>query len=276
MPGRAAHLTRFGRIGLWLEPPEAGARVATGLLDHAAGAVAAAERAGIGSLWVSESPEPVGSATPYEAYSLLGALAVRSERVHLGVVADGTERRAPSILAKIVTGVDVLSHGRGVLALDGDCDSAGDAERLSEALTVCRAVLEDEHPTFAGRIYSIRDAVNRPTPAQVGGVPVVVHLHGEGPGRGPLLDVAGRLADAVVVDGGTDGIADVCRTVADRGAGSRSDRPVEVLGRIGTRSAAGGLAAAVAGIRSTGATGCLVGLPFPWDPGAVADLASLW
>jgi alkanesulfonate monooxygenase SsuD/methylene tetrahydromethanopterin reductase-like flavin-dependent oxidoreductase (luciferase family) len=246
------------------------------VLELAAAAVSAAERTGIDSLWVSESPEPVGSATPYEPYSLLGALAVRSDRVHLGVVADGTERRPPSILAKIVTGVDVISHGRGVLALDGDATSEADAERLSEALTVCRSVLVDEHPTYAGRIYSIEDAVNRPAPVQDGGVPVVVHLHGEGPGRAALLDVAARLADAVVVDGGADGAAEACRAVGARGDGSRPDGPVQVLGRVRAGSATDGSAAAVAGIRRAGATGCLVGLPFPWDPGAVAGLASTW
>ena len=112
MSRRAPHPDRFGGIGLWLQPPEeAGHAEAGGLLEAAAAAVGVAERAGIGSVWVSESPAPVGAATPFEAYSLLGALAVRSDRVRLGTVADGAERRAPSILAKIVTGVDVISTG---------------------------------------------------------------------------------------------------------------------------------------------------------------------
>jgi alkanesulfonate monooxygenase SsuD/methylene tetrahydromethanopterin reductase-like flavin-dependent oxidoreductase (luciferase family) len=271
-------------MGLWLEPPEGASAPATDVLERAAGAVAAAERAGIGSVWVSSSPRPVGPDTPYEAYSLLGALAVRSERVHLGAVADAAERRAPSILAKIVTGIDVLSHGRGVLALDGDGTSDHDGQRLTEALTVCRSVLEDEHPTFSGRIYSIQDAVNRPAPVQTGGVPVVVHLWGDGPGRDALLEVAARLADAVVVDGGADGVLDACRVVEARGGGRRPVGRCAVLGRIGAGSGtdepatatATATVAAVAGIRSAGAAGCLVGLPFPWVPGAVAGLASLW
>ncbi len=269
------HPRGLGGIGLWLEPPEEGAT--SGVLARAAGAAATADRAGIGSLWVSESGHPAGAATPYEAYSLLGALAVRSDRVRLGVVADGTERRAPSILAKIVTGVDVISHGRGVLALDGDCGNESDAERLFEALTVCRAVLVDEHPTYAGRIYSVDDAVNRPAPVQTGGVPIVVVLHGDGAGRMPLLDVAARLADAVVVDGGADGVRDAVRAVSIRAdAGEASNGTVAVLGRLGRDSAAGGLGDAVAGVRSAGATGCLVGLPFPWDPAAAEGLASTW
>jgi len=275
MPGHAAHLGRFGRIGLWLESPHGPSAATTGVLDRASDVVAAAERAGVASVWVSSSSEPAGPTTPYEEYSLLGALAVRSDQVHLGVVADGSERRAPSILAKIVTGIDVLSHGRGILSLDGDGTADSDGQRLSDALTVCRSVLEDEHPTFSGRIYSIQDAVNRPAPVQAGGVPVVVHVHGDGPSRAALLDVAARLADAVVVDGGADGVLDACRVVAQPGRDPRSGGPCAVFGRIGTGSEADG-PAAVVGIRSAGATGCLVGIPYPWDPGAVAGVASLW
>jgi len=152
-----------------------------------------------------------------------------------------------------------------------------DAERLSEALTVCRSVLVDEHPTFAGRIYSVDDAVNRPAPVQAGGVPLVVFLHGDGPGWAPLLDVAARLADAVVVDGGADAVAEVRRTVgirADRG--DRPDGSVEVLARIDSDGGEPGAADAVAGVQAAGADGCLVGIPYPWDPTAVEPLATTW
>ncbi len=279
MTASPATPARFGGVGLWLEPPAAGT---LGVLDRAADASAACERAGLGSLWVSESPGPPGAGTLYEAYSLLGALAVRSERVRLGVVAEGTERRAPSILAKIVTGVDVISHGRGVLALDGDCTTGSDAERLSEALIVSRAVLVDELPTYAGRIYSVDGAVNRPAPVQSGGVPIVVFLHGSGPGRGAMFDVAARTADAVVVDGGADGVRDACRYLGDR-AGERSEPlgPLEVLGR--TEAGADGSGAIgrptadeVGAIRRAGATGCLVGLPYPWDPEPIAAASATW
>jgi len=247
------------------------------VLERAATAAAACERAGLGSLWVSESPGPAGVGTPYEAYSLVGALAVRSTDLHLGVVADGSERRAPSILAKIVTGVDVISHGRGVLALDGDCVTGTDAERLSEALIVSRAVLVDEHPTYAGRIYSVDGAVNRPAPVQAGGVPIVVFLHGRGPGLGTLLDVAARSADVVVVDGGSEGVDDVRRRLAER-VGDRPDPlgPLGILGRIGPGAVGPGAHRQVAAIGSAGATGCLVGVPYPWDPDLVEGLSTAW
>lgn len=265
---------RLGGVGLWLAPPPAGV---PDVLERAATAAVACDRAGLGSLWVSESPPPAGAGTSYEAYSLLGALAVRSVKVRLGVVAEGSERRAPSILTKIVTGVDVISHGRGILALDGDCNNGADAERLSEALIVSRAVLVDEYPTYSGRIYSVDGAVNRPAPVQDGGVPIVVFLHGRGPGLGALLDVAARSADAVVVDGGAHGVHDVRRRLADR-VGDRPDPlgPLEVLGRIGPDADNPGADAQVAAIRSAGATGCLVGLSYPWPPELVEAASTTW
>jgi alkanesulfonate monooxygenase SsuD/methylene tetrahydromethanopterin reductase-like flavin-dependent oxidoreductase (luciferase family) len=275
---RATAAPRFAGIGLWLEPPpEDPGAPGPGLLDQAAEAAGAADRAGVGTLWVGESAGPAGLGTPYEAYSLLGALGVRSNRLRLGVVAAAGERRPPSILAKIVTGVDVISHGRAVLALDGDCGVAADAERLSEALTVVRSVLADDHPTFAGRIYSIDDAVNRPAPVQPGGVPVVVFLHGSGPGTAPLLDVAARLADAVVVDGRGATVEAACRAVSTRAdADDRPGGPVEVLGRLGAGLTPDTVGTSVAAVRDAGATGCVVGLAHPWDPGWVEGLARSW
>jgi alkanesulfonate monooxygenase SsuD/methylene tetrahydromethanopterin reductase-like flavin-dependent oxidoreductase (luciferase family) len=276
MAARVPGPVRFAGIGVWLRPPTADTDVSD-LLDRAAAVAGAPGQAGFGSLWVSESTGTSGIRTAYEAYSLLGALAVRTDGIRLGVVADGDERRAPSILAKIVTSVDVISHGRAVLSLDGDCASGPDAERLFEALTVCRSVLEDVLPTYAGRIYSVDAAINRPAPVQAGGVPVVVFLHGSGPARAPLLETAARLADAVVVDGGADGVREACRVVESQTAvATTRGTAVEVLGRIDDPTVGALTADRVAQLRSAGATGCLVGIPFPWSPATVAGVLSPW
>ena len=116
----AAH--RLTGIGCWLADPGP-RRSGEDLLARAVAVAVAAERAGATSLWVVEPSAGPPGAVPYEAYSLLGALAVRTGAIHLGVVADRGQRRPPSILAKIVTGVDVLAHGRAVLSLDGDRSS---------------------------------------------------------------------------------------------------------------------------------------------------------
>jgi len=142
---------RLCGLGLWLDAPRPRG-MDDDVLEQAAAAAGAAERTGLTSVWVVETRAEPPDAVPYEAFSLLGALATRTEAVHLALVADGGQRRVPSLLAKLVSTVDVLSHGRAVLSLDGDRSLPADIHRLGEALDVARAVLEDEHPTVDGRM----------------------------------------------------------------------------------------------------------------------------
>ena len=246
---------------------------AVDVLAGALTAVDAGMAAGCSSVWVGEPSADPPDRVAYEAYSLLGALAARTGSIHLGVSADGEQRRVPSMLAKIVTAVDVLSHGRAAMSLDGDAARDGDADRLDEALAVARAVLEDDHPTFDGRIYHVDDAVNRPAPVQAGGVPLVVFVQGRGPGLVGLLEVCARAADAVVVHGGPDGVRDALGVLGGAvPARHREGARTRVLARV---SAGPGVTGKLAAVRSAGADGCLVEVPAPWDAAGLrsADLA---
>jgi len=257
-------------LGLWL-PAAGNGRTGAGFLEWAASVASAAEETGFDSVWLSESSSGAPGRVAHEGYSLLGALAVRSGRVHLGVVPTAAECRPPSILAKIVTGIDVISHGRAVLSLDDGSSGGWGPERLTEALEVCRSVLEDERPTFTGRCYSLDGAVNRPAPVQQGGIPVVVFVRGSGPGRTGVLEVAARCADAVVVDGGGGGVREAVATlgaVADASGRSRTS----VCGTFTVSADPAALAdaaAELAEMRSAGASGCLVSVTGPCDPAAV-------
>src|SRR3954465_4806878 len=53
----------------------------------------------------------------FEGYTLLSALAARTERVLLGTLVTGVTYRNPAILAKIVTTLDVISRGRAMLGI---------------------------------------------------------------------------------------------------------------------------------------------------------------
>jgi alkanesulfonate monooxygenase SsuD/methylene tetrahydromethanopterin reductase-like flavin-dependent oxidoreductase (luciferase family) len=257
--------------GLVLEPP-VGRDPGADVLGAALAAADLVAARGWGSLWVGEPTVEPPARVPYEPYSLLGALAARSSGVDLGVAAGRDRRRAPSILAKLVTAVDVVSHGRGVLGLDGDPDRPADADRLAEALEVARAVLEDDRPTFAGRIYHVDGAVNRPAPVRPGGVPLVVFLPGAGPGLTGLVAVCDRSADAVVVGGGPEVVAGVSALLGTAGPARsrRGDRPA-LLALVGGDAATG----AVADLRGAGADGCLVGVPAPWGEAALSRAGHL-
>ncbi len=243
------------------------------MLGWSTAAARAAEAAGYTSLWAVETSAQAPEAVPYEAFSLLGALGVRTDVLHVGVVADAGQRRAPSILAKIVTGIDVISHGRAVLSVDGDLSDPADAGRLAEALAVVRAVLEDGHPTVVGRIYSVTDAVNQPSPVQVDGVPLVVFLHGHG-AVDAVLEVCARAADAVVVAGGVGAVGDVVAWLEGRdGPRDRPGDRVAVLARLGDRETSPD---AVRALRDAGADGCLVDLEPPWSAERVEGLGLTW
>ena len=163
----------------------AGGTDATMFDDVCAHAVAA-EASGFDSVWVMDHfwqlPALGGPDEPIlEAYTLLGALAARTERVQLGTLVTGVTYRNPALLAKIVTTLDVISKGRAVLGIgaawyepehDGlgfDFPGTGERmDRLEEAVQICRALFREEHPTFDGRYYRIEQAANVPRPLQPG------------------------------------------------------------------------------------------------------------
>ena len=265
---------RLRGLGLCLEHAEPRRRGAD-VLGRATAVAKAAEQSGFATLWVTETSAEPPERVPYEAFSLLGALAVPTETIHLGAVADGGQRRAPSILAKIVTGIDVISHGRAVLSLDGDRSEPADATRLREALEVARAVLDDEHPTVKGRIYSVTDAVNRPVPVQADGVPLVVFLHGEGRGEA-VLEVCAESADVVVARGGAAAVGDTV-SFLEGWTGSRH-RPGDRAAVLGWVDAEGDVrpAATVSAVRDAGADGCLVAMAAPWSDEQVRGLQVDW
>ncbi len=157
----------------------------------------AAEDGGFASVWVMDHfwqlPALGGPDEPIlEAYTLLGALAARTDRVQLGTLVTGVTYRNPALLAKMITTLDVISHGRAILGIgaawyepehDGfgfDFPGAGERlARLEEAVQICRALLRDERPTFKGRYYRTDDARNVPKPLQPGGPPIMIGGGGE-------------------------------------------------------------------------------------------------
>ena len=189
-----APMTSFGyQIPGFRHADQSDAEMFDSTLAHAQ----AAERGGFASVWVMDHfwqlPALGGPDEPIlEAYTLLGALAARTERVQLGTLVTGVTYRNPALLAKMITTLDVISHGRAILGIgaawyEPEHDGFGfefppDRERLAmleEAVQICRALLRDERPTFEGRFYSTVDARNVPKPLQPGGPPIMIGGSGE-------------------------------------------------------------------------------------------------
>jgi F420-dependent oxidoreductase-like protein len=153
-----------------------------------------------------------GPASPmFEAYTVLGALAQVTTNATLFSLVSPVTLRAPGLLAKAVTTLDVISGGRAVLGVGAGWDVAeheayglefpglGERfDRLDEELAICRSLFTTEQTTFTGKFYAAKDAYNSPRPVR-GSIPVLV----AGGGEKRTLDLAARYADACNVFAGT-------------------------------------------------------------------------
>jgi F420-dependent oxidoreductase-like protein len=151
-----------------------------------------AEAAGYDSVFVMDHFYQLpGLGTPdqpmLEAYTALGGLATATERVQLGTLVTGNTYRNPTLLAKAITTLDVISQGRSILGigtgwfelehqqLGYDFGTFTDRfNRLDEALQIILPMLEGERPTFSGKYYRTEEALANPRfrdhiPLMIGG-----------------------------------------------------------------------------------------------------------
>ena len=125
-----------------------------------------------------------------ECYTLLAALAQHTSRARLSALVTGNTYRNPTLLAKTVTALDVVSEGRAQLGIGAgwfelEHDALGYEfgtftdrfEKLEEALVIVLGMLRSERPSLDGKWYRVDDAINSPAP--LGRVPVMIGGGGE-------------------------------------------------------------------------------------------------
>lgn len=138
-----------------------------------------------------------------EGYTALGFLAAVTERVQLGLLVTGVTYRHPGLLAKIVTTVDVLSHGRAFLGIGAGWyerehrglgvpfpPAVERLERLEETIRICRQMWSDDDGPFRGRHYELEETLCNPQPPHR--VPLLIG----GSGERRTLRLVARYADA--------------------------------------------------------------------------------
>jgi F420-dependent oxidoreductase-like protein len=122
-----------------------------------------------------------------EAYTALGALATATENVLLGTLVTGNTYRNPTLLAKIITTLDVASQGRAVLGIGTGWFELEHTQlgyefgtfterfaKLDEALAILLPMIAGERVSFSGEYYRTEQAMAEPRfrdhiPLMIGG-----------------------------------------------------------------------------------------------------------
>ena len=115
-----------------------------------------------------------------EAYTTLGFLAARSQRVRLGTMVTAVTFRPPALLVKAVTTLDVLSGGRAWLGIGAgyqqdEAEAMGlplppvaeRFERLEETLQIASRMWAGDDTAFEGRHHRLARPAASPLPVAV-------------------------------------------------------------------------------------------------------------
>jgi 5,10-methylenetetrahydromethanopterin reductase len=154
----------------------------------------AAERAGLGSLWVIEDYFHPG------AYTLAAAAAAVTERLVIGLGVVNPYTRHPALVAMETAALAGIAPGRVVLGLGSSNRKWIEAQMaipfktplrgLREGVEIVRRLLDGQRVTCTGEVFSVHDiALEAPPPA-----PVPILLGVKGP---RALALAAEVADGV-------------------------------------------------------------------------------
>ena len=181
-----------------------------------------ARAAGFTRLWVSDhlfNDADAETTDCLEAWSLLAALAVKTEGIRIGAMVTCQSYRNPALLAKIAADVDVISGGRlefGVGAGWKDFeyrahgypfpDGPTRVTQLIETLEICTRMWREKRATFHGKHYRIDDALCSPKPTQK---PLPIWIGGSKP---RVMRAAARYASAFNFNLGTSAQTETLKT----------------------------------------------------------------
>ena len=152
------------------------------------------ESLGFDSIWIGDHllyrrPGETGARGPWEAWTMLAALAAATSRVELGPLVASTSFHAPAMLAKKAATVDEISGGRLILGLGAGWNETEYAafgfpfdhriSQFEEAFTIIRTLLREGAIDFEGDYYTVRDCEIRPRGPRPGGPPILLGSTGE-------------------------------------------------------------------------------------------------
>jgi alkanesulfonate monooxygenase SsuD/methylene tetrahydromethanopterin reductase-like flavin-dependent oxidoreductase (luciferase family) len=193
------------KIGVVLDTVEGSLEGRTPTFRDLRGMAQVAEQIGLDSLWLADHllyrfPGQDESA-PWEALTMLSALAAVTTRITLGTLVACTSFRPPAMLAKMADALDEVSGGRFILGLGAgwhrpEYEAFGYpfdhlAGRFDEALHIIVPLLREGHVDFQGHYYQVHNCVLRPRGPSPAGPRILI-----GARRPRMLQLVAQYADA--------------------------------------------------------------------------------
>jgi alkanesulfonate monooxygenase SsuD/methylene tetrahydromethanopterin reductase-like flavin-dependent oxidoreductase (luciferase family) len=152
----------------------------------------AIEDLGYDSVWVGEhllyrwADRPARG--PWEAWSILTAIAASTNRIEFGPLVACTSFHNPAQLAKQASTIDEISGGRLILGLGAGWNETEfrafgfpfdhRIDRFEEAFTIIRTLLQEGAVDFEGRYYQARDCELLPRGPRPTGPPLMIGSNG--------------------------------------------------------------------------------------------------
>jgi F420-dependent oxidoreductase-like protein len=140
----------------------------------------------------------------FECFTMLAALAAITKRIKIGQIVLCNSYRHPSLLAKMLSTLDIISNGRIELGIGAGWykqeynaygfdfpSNISRIKQLDEALSIIKSMWTEKNANFEGKYYSIKGAICNPKPIQK---PYPVIMVG-GSGEKYLLKVVAKHAD---------------------------------------------------------------------------------
>ncbi len=190
--------------------------------DTTLAAATACEQAGLDSVWFADhfmfpdKADPHKEVPVFDCFVALAAIAASTSRIRIGELVVGVPYRNPALLAKMLTTLDVVAHGRTIVGLgaawhDEEFVAYGwpfpsvreRMEMLEEAVQIVDRMMTQRPASFTGTHYHVANAFNDPRPVQQPRPPIMIG----GSGEQRTLRIVAQYADFCNVGGDPETVA---------------------------------------------------------------------